>query len=121
MGVRSDRPFRGHQTGEVTEQCMNEDNRPVDDALRRQVRVLAAGAVVGMVMLGTAVVVDLAGLNDPRTPQLPAPGSTLMPRLPSNSSMPTGLPSGVPTDFPTTLPSFPTDLPGIPTMPGGAP
>jgi hypothetical protein len=109
---------------------VNEVKRPADaagDTLRPQVRILAAGAVVGVVLLGAAVVIDLAGLNDPRTPQLPVPDSTSAPRVPSVPSLPPGLPSGVPTDLPTTLPSFPTGLPDMPTMPnmptvpGGAP
>jgi hypothetical protein len=94
-----------------------------EDALRPQVRVLAAGAVAGVVLFGAALVVDLAGLNDPATPQvpqLPAPGSTSVPRLPGMPSVPP-LPSGLPSNFPTTLPSFPTNLPGLPTVPGGAP
>lgn len=103
---------------------MNEVNRSTDEAdkaLRPQVRILAAGAVVGVVLLGAAVVIDLSGANDPQTPQLPTPGSTSAPGLPSIPSMPSGFPSGVPTDIPTTLPSFPTDLPNMPTVPGSAP
>ncbi|MFB9834902.1 hypothetical protein [Actinoallomurus acaciae] len=99
---------------------MNEVNRPADEAdrtLRPQVRMLAAGAVVGVVLLGAAVVIDLSGVNDPRTPQLPTPGSTSAPGLPSIPSMPSGFPTGIP----TTLPSFPTDLPTMPTVPGSAP
>lgn len=121
-------------------------NRSVDaarDALRPQVRLMAAGAGLGVVLLGGSLVVDLAGLNDPTMPTLPTtlPGSTSIPRLPSGfpsmpvnptalptglpTGIPTGLPSGLPTDFPTglptTLPKLPTDLPGAPAAPGGAP
>ncbi|GLY86152.1 hypothetical protein [Actinoallomurus iriomotensis] len=103
---------------------MNEVNRsadPADETLRPQVRVLAAGAVVGVVLLGAAVVVDLTGANDARTPQLPTPGSTSVPKMPGMPSMPSEFPSGVPTGIPTTLPSFPTDLPTMPSFPGSAP
>jgi hypothetical protein len=95
-----------------------------DEELRPQVRLLAAGAVISVVLLGGSLGVVLGGLNDPVTPQLPSisPNQTSVPGFPS------GLPANLPTDFPAGIPTgFPTDFPtgmlptGLPGMPGGNP
>ena len=94
---------------------------------RSQVLLLTAGSVIGVVMLGMALVVGLGGLNDPSPPKMPKyPGMPTLPsgmptNLPSNfpTSMPSGLPTGIPTNLPTNFPTnfptkFPTKFPGIP-------
>lgn len=101
----------------------------VGDGLRPQVRLLTVGAMVGAVLLGVALVVDLGGFNDPEIPQVPTqlPTAPSVPALPGLSSIP-ARPSGLPTQFPTNLPQIPTNLPRLPTnlpslpaLPGGAP
>jgi hypothetical protein len=103
---------------------MSYDTRPIgtnhgDDAPRPQVRLLAIGAVIGGVLLGVSLFVNLAGFNDPEIPKFPAisPGQTSLPKLPSNLPSVPSLPPGLPTRFPTGLPSLPplpTDLPAVP-------
>jgi hypothetical protein len=114
----------------------------VDDGeLRPQIRLLAIGAVISLVLLGGSLGIVLGGLNDPVAPQLPGinPAQTSLPDLPSGfptglptslptdfpAGMPTGFPAGFPTSFPTGL--IPTDIPagdiptGLPSMSGGNP
>lgn len=86
---------------------------PSQDANARErggVRLVLAGGVIGAVLLGASLVVDLSGGN---TMTMPQPSLPPMP-----SGFPTDLPSGLPTDLPsglpTDLPSFPTDLPSLP-------
>jgi hypothetical protein len=107
------------------------------DVLRPQVRLLTIGAVIGAVLLGASLVVDVAGLADPELPRVPrlTPRTPAVPTLPSGiptlpggpTDLPSGFPSGFPTELPTGLPSgFPTelplppDLPSLPALPGGA-
>ncbi|QKG25940.1 hypothetical protein [Actinomadura verrucosospora] len=101
------------------------DEKRLPGAPRPQLLLLTAGAVIGAVLLAAALVVDLTGANDPRTPTMPTPVRPTMPSLPTTfPTVPpggTGLPTQLPTDFPTGMPSFPTDLPSIPQIPGGAP
>lgn len=111
------------------------DNRVADaagGAPRPQLRLLTAGAVIGVVLLAAALGVELSGANDPRTPAMPSmptPARPTIPNLPTtfpnvppgSTGMPTDIPTQLPTNFPTEMPSFPTNLPSIPQIPGGAP
>lgn len=84
------------------------------DVSRRQMRLLRNGAVIGAVLLGASLVVDLAGLTDPGTPRLPGGPAGRVPAIPKlPSTFPTP-PTGIPTDLPTGLPT-------LPSVPGGAP
>ncbi|MFD0690900.1 hypothetical protein [Actinomadura fibrosa] len=100
-----------------------------DDPLRPQLLLLMAGAVIGVVLLGAALVIDLTGANDVRTPAVPTMPSGGLPTMPSQGvptmpNLPTLFPTappgatGAPTELPTNLP---TNLPSIPQIPGGAP
>jgi hypothetical protein len=89
------------------------------DAPRPQVRLLAIGGVIGGVLLGVSLFVNLAGFNNAETSKFPTigPGQTSLPKLPSNLPSVPSPPSGLPTRFPTGLPSLPplpTDLPAVP-------
>lgn len=107
------------------------DNRLPDAsgaAPRPQLLLLTAGAVIGIVLLAAALVVDLTGANAPETPKMPAMPTPVRPTIPDlPTTLPTvppggtGMPTRLPTDFPTEMPSFPTNLPSIPQLPGGAP
>jgi hypothetical protein len=87
-----------------------------DEELRPQVRLLAAGAVISVVLLGGSLGVVLSGSNDPGTPRLPNinPAQTSLPGLPSGLNLSTDIPTSLPTGFPSGL--IPTELP---TLPGG--
>lgn len=97
---------------------MNRLARADDEELRPQVRLLAVGAVISVVLLGGSLGVVLGGLNDPGTPPLPNINQTRnsVPGLPSRLNLPTDIPTSLPTDFPSGL--NPTDLP---SLPGGNP
>lgn len=85
-----------------------------DEELRPQVRLLAVGAVISVILLGGSLGVVLGGLNDPGTPRLPNinPARNPVPGLPSRLNLPTDIPTSLPTDFPRGL--IPTDLPTLP-------
>lgn len=90
------------------------------DPPRAQIRLIAAGGVLGAALLAASLVVVLTGANDASVPSRPTPSD-----LPT--SLPTSLPSvpDVPTDLPTeapSLPPIPTDQPSapdLPDLPGG--
>jgi hypothetical protein len=88
---------------------MSDVNQVTGAAPGPLVRLLTIGAVIGVVLLGASLVVDVAGLNDPEGLSLP-------------TGVPTQLPTGFPTNLPTQLPTgFPTNLPQLPAVPGDAP